>query len=183
MSYMEELKKGFQYAAFGYFFLYINITINKVDLLPAFVGYILFLEAIKFLRKEERELNLLDHPGRLLIIWNLILWILKWFQIEPDWQFVSLISSALNLYFHFQLLTNLASIAGRYEGEKNFKQRILMYRTLQTVILTAVTGITCLESLLSQVWQYVAIAMAVVYLILGICLIKVLLDVRAEITG
>lgn len=181
MSQMEELKKGFQYAAFGYFFLYINITINKVDLLPAFAGYILFVEAIKRLDKEEKELMLLENVGRILIVWNLILWGLAWIYKEINWQFLQLLFSTLNLYFHFQLLTNLASLAGKYQGTENFDGKILMYRTLQTLIITVATVVTCFASLIPDVWQYVSIGLAVVYLIIGICLVKVLLDVRAAI--
>ena len=43
---LERIRSGLLRAAWGYIFLYFNININQISLLPAFVGYILFLAAI-----------------------------------------------------------------------------------------------------------------------------------------
>ena len=39
---LERVRSGLLRAAWGYIFLYFNININHISLLPAFVGYILF---------------------------------------------------------------------------------------------------------------------------------------------
>ena len=181
MTNYQKLYDGISKAAWGYFFIYFNININSVSLIPSFVGYLLFLSAINYLQEEERELSLLHTLGVILVVWHSVAWITSWFSFNLDgaWQFVDIINSLVNLYFHFQLLTNLASIATKYQPE-GYEQdaKLLRYRTLQTVMLTAVLIITRLHPWLSEVWTYISVVMLIVYLIAGICLMKALFDLR-----
>lgn len=181
MTNYQKLYDGISKAAWGYFFIYFNININSVSLIPSFVGYLLFLSAINYLQEEERELSLLHTLGVILVVWHSVAWITSWFSFNLDgaWQFVDIIISLVNLYFHFQLLTNLASIATKYQPE-GYEQdaKLLRYRTLQTVMLTAVLIITRLHPWLSEVWTYISVVMLIVYLIAGICLMKALFDLR-----
>ena len=181
MTNYQKLYDGISKAAWGYFFIYFNININTVSLIPSFVGYLLFLSAIEHLKDEERELSLLHTLGVILVGWHSVAWLVSWFSINLDgaWQFIDIIISLVNLYFHFQLLTNLASIATKYQPE-GYEQdaKLLRYRTLQTVMLTAVLIITHLHPWLSEVWTYISVVMLIVYLIAGICLMKALFDLR-----
>lgn len=181
MTNYQKLYDGISKAAWGYFFIYFNININSVSLIPSFVGYLLFLSAINYLKDEERELSLLHTLGVILVVWHSVAWITSWFSFNLDgaWQFIDIIISLVNLYFHFQLLTNLASIATKYQPE-GYEQdaKLLRYRTLQTVMLTAVLIITRLHPWLSEVWTYISVVMLIVYLIAGICLMKALFDLR-----
>ena len=181
MTNYQKLYDGISKAAWGYFFIYFNININTVSLIPWFVGYLLFLSAIEHLKDEERELSLLHTLGVILVGWHSVAWLVSWFSINLDgaWQFIDIIISLVNLYFHFQLLTNLASIATKYQPE-GYEQdaKLLRYRTLQTVMLTAVLIITHLHPWLSEVWTYISVVMLIVYLIAGICLMKALFDLR-----
>ena len=181
MTDYRKLYDGISKAAWGYFFIYFNINIGSVSLIPSFIGYLLFLSAIKFLQDEERELSLLYTPGVILAVWHGIAWLASWgsFNMDGAWQFIDIIISLLNLYFNFQLLTNLASIASKYQPE-GYEQdsKLLRYRTLQTVMLTAITIITQLHPWLSEIWTYISVVMLIVYLIAGICLMKALFDLR-----
>lgn len=181
MTDYRKLYDGISKAAWGYFFVYFNININTVSLLPSFIGYIFFLSAINYLKDEERELSLLYTLGVMLTLWHGAQWVVSWVGIDLDgaWQFIDIIISLVNLYFHFQLLTNLASIAAKYQPE-GYEQdaKLLRYRTLQTVMLTAITIISTLYPWLSEIWAFVSIAMIIVYLIAGICLLKALFDLR-----
>ena len=181
MTDYRKLYDGISKAAWGYFFIYFNININTVSLLPSFIGYLLFISAINYLKDEERELSLLHTLGVILTLWHGAQWIVGWVGIDLDgaWQFIDIIISLANLYFHFQLLTNLASIAAKYQPE-GYEQdaKLLRYRTLQTVMLTAITIISTLYSWLSETWAFVSIVMMLIYLVAGICLMKALFDLR-----
>lgn len=181
MTDYRKLYDGISRAAWGYFFIYFNININTVSILPSFVGYLLFLSAINYLKDEERELGLLHTLGVILALWHGAEWVMSWLGVSLDgaWQFIDIIISLVNLYFHFQLLTNFASIATKYQPE-GYEQdaKLLRYRTLQTVMLAAITIVTELHPWLSDVWTYIFVVMLIVYLIAGICLMKALFDLR-----
>ncbi|MCI5648477.1 MAG: hypothetical protein ACI4EG_14970 [Fusicatenibacter sp.] len=172
---------GISKTAWGYFFIYFNLSMNSVSLLPSFIGYLLFLSAINDLKDEERELSLLYTMGVILTLWHGAEWIGSWVGADLDgaWQFVDIIISLVNLYFHFQLLTNLASIAAKNQPD-GYEQdaKLLRYRTLQTVMLTAITIIINLYAWLSEMWAVISILLLIVYLIAGICLMKALFDLR-----
>lgn len=181
MTDYQKLYDGISMVAWGYFFAYFNININNVGILPAFVGYLLFLSAITCLEDEERELSLLRTLGVILALWHGAEWLASWFSVSLDgmWQFADIIISLANLYFHFQLLTNLAFIAGRYQPEGyELDSKLLLYRSLQTVLLTAITIVTSLHHWLSEGWTFIAIIMMIVDAIAGICLMKALFDFR-----
>lgn len=177
----HKLYTGISRVAWGYFFLYIDININAVSLLPSFVGYLLFLSAVNHLKEEERELSLLRTLGIILALWHGASWLAGWFSFDLGgvWQFADILVSLVNLYFHFQLLTNLASIAAKYQPEGyNLDSKLLRYRTIQTVILTAITVISHLHPWLMEIWIFISVIMAIVYVIIGICLMKALFDLR-----
>ena len=181
MTDVQNLYNGLTRAAWGYFFLYFDINLGSVSILPAFVGYILFLSAIHYLKEEEKELSLLLTLVKILAVWHAITWLIKWLPIgiNVNLQFITLIINVINLYFHFQLLTNLSYIADRYQSEGlNLNQRMLDYRTLQTVILTGILVLYQFHHLLAPYWDYISNLIGAVYISTGICLIKALLDLR-----
>lgn len=163
-------------------FLYFNININEVSLLPSFIGYLLFLAAIRALEGEERELPLLKTFCVILAVWNAAVWISDWGfgDLEGRWPFADLLISLINIYFQFQFVTNLASIAEKYRTEDDdLHEKMLKYRTWQTIILTVVTISTTLVPSTSEIWKYLSFGMAILYLILVVCLMKALFDLRA----
>ena len=181
MTDYQKLYSGISKAAWGYFFLYFNINFNNVSILPSFVGYLLFLSAIKLLKEEERELSLLHTLGVIMALWTGVEWLASFagLNLEGMWQFIDIIISLVNLYFHFQFLTNLASIAAKYQPDGyELDAKLLRYRTLQTVMLSAIEVIICFQPWLSEAWTVISICMLIVYLIAGICLMKALFDLR-----
>ena len=181
MTHDEKLYRGISKAAWGYFFLYFNINLNTVSILPSFVGYLLFLSAINLLKDEERELSLLRTLGIIMVLWTGAKWLASFAGITIDgmWPFVDIITCLINLYFHFQLLTNLASIAAKYQPDGyEFDTKLLRYRTLQTVMLTAVQIFTCFYPWLSETWAIISFCLVIIYLIAGICLMRVLFKLR-----
>ena len=119
MTDYTKIKNGISKIIWGYFFLYFNINLGTVSILPTFIAYILFLSAIELLKDEERELSLLRPLGVILGIWEAIEWLATCvgYSFDNKWQFLNLIIGLVNLYFHFQFITNLATIAKRYQQQ------------------------------------------------------------------
>ena len=179
MSERENLYKGLTYVIWGYIFLYFDIKMNEITFLPDFVAYFLFLSAIKLLKEEEKELSLIIGFGQILCGWDFIQWIGKWVSLEISIIPVDLIISVISLYFHFQLITNLASIAAKYKTEdSDISEKLLKYRTVQTVILTILSISTIGILWLKDIWAYFMTGMGIVYLIAGLCLIYTLYKLR-----
>ena len=95
MTDYQKLYCGISKAAWGYFFLYFNINFNNVSILPSFVGYLLFLSAIKLLKEEERELSLLHTLGVIMALWTGVEWLASFvgLNLEGMWQFIDIIIS------------------------------------------------------------------------------------------
>lgn len=177
----ENRYNGIGKAAWGYFFIYIDLKINSVSLLPAFVGYLLFLSAIGYLREEERELELLRPLGVVLALWHGINWLASFGGADLNGMLpvVDILIGLVNLYFHFQLLTNLASVARKHQPEGyTLDAELLRYRTVQTVLQTILIVFGYFSELLGGLGVVASLLMMIVCLIAGIGLMKVLFELR-----
>ena len=185
MTDYQKLYTGIGRAAWGYFFIYFDINLNAVSILPSFIGYLLFLSAINHLCDEERELNLLRTLGIILTVWHIASWFASFGAIKLDGMLpaVDIIIGVVNIYFHFQLLTNLASIATKYQSEDHeFDAKLLRYRTMQTVMLTAVIILGYLAKWQTELVTVISVGMIIVYLIVAVLLMKALFDLRRDIS-
>ena len=184
MSDYSNLYKGVSRAAWGYFFICLDININTVSVIPSFIGYILFLSAVNYLKDEERELSLLYGIGVILALWNGADWIasLVAFDLDGVWQFADILIGILSLYFHFQFFTNLASLAAKYQPEgDNSDSKFLHCRTVETLVLTALTIISYVNSHIFAVWGALATGMLIIYAVTGICLMIALFNFRRSL--
>ena len=141
MTDREKLSKAVGQVAWGYIFIYFNINLGPIDILPNFVGYIFILNSIDALAKEEKSTILLKPLIYVLIVWEVLKWINNGFvSFTPSGYIYSLFNTivvVVSLYYNFQLFTNLATIA-----EKNFcneKESLLTLRTVYTLLITAVS--------------------------------------------
>lgn len=185
MTDYQKIYTGIGRAAWGYFFIYFDINLNTVSILPSFIGYLLFLSAINHLCDEERELNLLRTLGIILTVWHIASWFASFGAIKLDGMLpaVDIIIGVVNIYFHFQLLTNLASIAAKYQSEDHeFDAKLLRYRTTQTVMLTAVIILGYLAKWQTELVTVISVGMIIVYLIVAVLLMKALFDLRRDIS-
>ena len=137
----SKLIRGVQYAAWAYFFLYLDINLNRFSLLPNAVGWYLLSRAVTALEEENAALRrenailkawALKQYAFLLPAWDLsqFSWLLSWLALAVE---------LTTLYFHFQFLTDLADIAARHAGEtgRDFSPALLRARTVVTVLSTA----------------------------------------------
>ncbi len=124
--------------AWGYVFLCFNISINldggKVEFLPAWAGYLLMFMALDTVAKWEPSASLLKPLAGILAAEAAVKWAAALIGMEYDFPWLTMLISILNLYFQFQLLTNLSDIAIR--GNSDCGKRLRMLRTVQMVYLT-----------------------------------------------
>lgn len=191
MTDRQPLYTGLSHAAWGYLFLCFDFNVNNVSVLPRFAGWLLFLSAIEKLKEERRDLALLRPLGVLLALWTGADWLASWAGRDVDGLLppLDLIVAVANLYFLFQFLTDLAALAESLcpapEGPL-LSRRILRCRTVQTVLVTALSLVLCLPALPrlpEWVSQGVPAALALVYCLLGVLLIGTLFRLRKALPG
>lgn len=137
----ETIYHGLSHAAWGYFFLHIHLQVNGIDILPAFVGWLLLLSACRSLSGERRDLALLRPLGVLRAGWSGLDWLLSWGGggVGGHVLFLDLVVAAAGLYFHFQFLTDMAALAGQYQPEgSDLARRLCRRRTVYILLDTAI---------------------------------------------
>lgn len=139
MNERTQLCRGAAQAAWGYLFLFLDVTLFGFNVLPNFVGYALFLAAISNLSAQRRDLRLLRPLGLLLLVWNLALWGAGLWGVTLASRFLILdaLVAVAGLYFHFQFFTDCAALAALYSGG-TLERRLLRWRTVLVVLQTAV---------------------------------------------
>lgn len=171
----RELCEAISKIVWGYILLHLDFNLNTLDILPNWAGYLLFISALPTIGEEEESAKLLKPLGTILATLEVVSWINKgfvnsYFNLEA----VSIIASAISLYFHFQLLTNLAGIAHKYECSQ--EKKLLNLRTVKTLLTTFFAIITSLE-----IENYVINALLIVFLIVTIWICKVLFSFKKEL--
>ncbi|MBR4020616.1 MAG: CCA tRNA nucleotidyltransferase [Firmicutes bacterium] len=161
-NYKDALKK----IAWGYVFLYFNLNFGLVDILPAWVGYILIQQALDGVAEREPSAKLLNPFAFVLITVELIRWVILWFAEEPALPWISVLTGIIGLYFHFQLLTNLADTATR--ACSAYGRKIRFYRTLQVLLVTVLTMMDM--AIIPAAWEPVTwgVLLATAVLIIGL---------------
>lgn len=139
MTDRKTLYNGLSYAAWGYLFLYVDLNLNGVSILPRFVGWLLFLAAVEKLKEARRNLALLRPLGAVMVDWTALDWAASWAGADIDGRFLplDLLTGVAGLYFQFQFLTDMAALAETCVPEEPaLRRQILRCRTMQTVLLT-----------------------------------------------
>ncbi|MBQ8813899.1 MAG: hypothetical protein IJZ85_05330 [Lachnospiraceae bacterium] len=136
MTKQEELYGAVRKIAWGYILIHVHINLGTLDVLPDWLGYYFMYAALPILTQEEETAKLLRPLGLGLTIWNGIDWVLKLVGagIGGVGYLLSMVVSVVALYFHFQLLTNLAGIAERYGCPES--GRLIQLRNVRTVLAT-----------------------------------------------
>ena len=181
MTDRETLYRGASHAAWGYFFLYLDVNLGALNILPDWAAYLLFLSAIRKLQGERRDLALLRPLGILLALWNGIDWLAAFGggSVSGHLPPVDLVISVVQLYFHFQFLTDCAGLAAAYQSPgEGVDARLLRWRTLQTVLLTAAVCLTYLPLDWEGAGAVVLTLLAAACVIAGLCIMAALFALR-----
>lgn len=121
MSDTSPVRQALTKIAWGYVLLFLNFNLgvngHTVDVLPNWLGYLLFFSAIGLLGTQLRDLTLLKPFCVLLGVLAAVDWgtVLLTGQALLDGFFIlSALRTCLSIYFSFQLLTDLALLSESY---------------------------------------------------------------------
>lgn len=181
MTQYQQLYTGVSRAAWGYLFVYLDLKLGNVSILPSFVGIFLFLSCVDLLEEFRRDLALLRPLGRILALWHIGSWLASWFGVTLDAYFsiLPLMIRLASLYFHFQLLTDLAGLAMVYQKEDSaLDRRILKWRTLHTLLLTAMALIPYPLEYAPDWQSFFLTGLAMFGVFTGFCIMAALFDLR-----
>lgn len=166
MRYLNAVGK----LCWGYFFIYINLYIGTIDILPTWVGFLLIYAALDGVAVMDPSAKLIKPFALLLMAESGAEWMLEIFGATVDLYWIDILIGAISLYFHFQLLTNLAGIAESRESA--YSNKLKKLRSMQTVFLTIMA--------LMPVGQKVNISLAengVFVFVLGLASVVVMLSI------
>lgn len=166
MSYAEQLSKQVYNIAAAYFFLHVDITLFLVNICPDWIGYLFILHALKTIGVAEPSILLLRPLCMILLVWEGMQWLFAVLDFSMEVVLLEVIVFIVQLYFHFQLLTNLASVALRYSNVSS-RDNLLLYRTVRTVLSTAVYLLTPWM----EYNHWLQIGMISIYVIVGFCFV------------
>lgn len=173
----KKLAYAISLIAWGYLFLYFNVTLGTMNIVPNWVGYLMMGKAIKELKEASPAMGLLGPLCILLTALEMWFWTLTLIGIDSQHyllQLLSLLLAVAAIYFHFQLLTNLVEALGR-AGEP-WRKELLNLRTVRTV-LAAVMALPVL-------WAdhlVVTVVLAIAGILVGISISAVLFWCRNAI--
>lgn len=110
--------EGLTKAAWAFVFLYLDINLGTLNLLPQWAGYLLLWKSIALLEGERRDLALLRPFCLGLGLWSAAEWGLALFGLSLEGRFLPLdaVVAAVSLYCIFQFLTDLAALADAHQG-------------------------------------------------------------------
>ena len=166
MDERKNLQRAVLLMAMGYVFLHIDVTIG-INLLPDWVGYWLLYAALPRLSREEPEAGLLKPLAAIILGYGLLDWVVGIAGSSMELPVIDLVINVLGLYFHFQLLTNLASVVRRYGCPH--ERKIFHLRTGRTLLSTA--------AVLPITWEPFLAAVLAAYLIVVVWICLVLFTV------
>lgn len=178
----ESLYRALSNGAWGYLFLNFDLNIGTVSVTPRFVGWLLFVAAIRDLSPERRDLALLRPLALLLAACSGADWLLSWVHgsVGGHILFLDLLMAAAAIYFHFQFLTDLAALAQLRQPEGGSLDRRLRRRRTVYILLT--TGVSVLMHLSGERYAgfqgYAALGLSAAALITALCIMAGVFELR-----
>ncbi|MBQ8390708.1 MAG: hypothetical protein IJX52_06995 [Oscillibacter sp.] len=166
---MNERKKPYtlpdavQSVFWGYILISLHLNLCAIDILPDWLGYLFFLEALPLLTQESPSAALLRPLGKALAVWNGFTWVANILGGDIVYA-LNLIFSLISLYFHFQLLTELMTVAQNHQCSQ-WKQ-LGRLRTARTIILTIAALPVNWEA---HLWVYMGFAIVGLLVTAAIC--------------
>lgn len=129
----NQLSRAIKHVAIGYLLLIFNLNLATINIIPNWISYLLFYKAIKPISNYEKSTTLLKSFSIGLGIYEFIIWLTAIFTIKLNNYLIITIVGICTLYFHFQLLTNIANIAKQHQCRQ--AKAIYRLRTIKTILL------------------------------------------------
>lgn len=174
MNNRTQLAAAVKRIAWAYVLLHVHINLGTLDVLPDWAGDLMIVSALGVLAQEEPSAGLLKPFGIILAVWNGVKWIFALLGGSWDGGLLGLIATVVSLYFHFQLLTNLAAVSEKYNCPQT--KRILTLRTVQTVLTTILA-----LPLPWEEWEQAMVLLLIVSLVVVIWICSVLFSLRRSL--
>lgn len=151
--------------AWAYIILHFDFHLGTLNVVPDWLGYTFIIHALADLREAEPSAELLRPLGILLGVVDGIGWFGEMLGFSMDIPIIGIFVSIISLYFHFQLLTNLAEISELYKCSET--KGILRLRTIRTLLMSLFA--------LPLPWEQIEIVSLILVLVnlvvgIGICI-------------
>lgn len=127
----NPLAKAIKQVAWGYLLLMFNFNLTTINIIPNWLSYLFFYKALKPISKYEKTVLLLKPLNLCLGLYEFFIWILSILAIKLDTYLITAIIGICALYFHFQLLTNIAKLHQCRQAKSLYRLSIM-----RTVLLT-----------------------------------------------
>lgn len=161
----KTLSSAIKKIAISYILIYLHINISVIDILPDWLGYFLIVSVLPVLSQKEKSAQLLKPFGIALGVWNIVEWLLKIAGDELNFYVISLVFSIITIYFHFQLITNIANL----DIEEPKKKRLLNLRTATVILHTVLTFSLFIPTVIdidNEIYTYVLMIMLIPQLVI-----------------
>lgn len=161
----KTLSSAIKKIAISYILIYLHVNISVIDILPDWLGYFLIVSVLPIISEKEKSAQLLKPFGIAIGVWNIAEAILSLMGAEWNLTIISLVFNVVTIYFHFQLITNIANL----DIEEAKKKRLLNLRTA-TVLLHTVTSLALLVPTMFdidyEIYSYFVIVMLIPQLVI-----------------
>ena len=161
----KTLSSAIKKIAISYILIYLHINISVIDILPDWLGYFLIVSVLPVLSQKEKSAQLLKPFGIAIGIWNIVEWLLKIAGDELNFYVVSLVFSIITIYFHFQLITNIAAL----DIEETKQKRLLNLRTATVILHTVLTLSLLVPTIIDidgEIYYYILMLMLIPQLVI-----------------
>ena len=161
----NTLSSAIKKVAISYVLIYLHINISVIDILPDWLGYFLIVSVLPVLSQKEKSAQLLKPFGIALGVWNIVEWLLKIAGAEFNLTIINIVFSIITIYFHFQLITNIAAL----DIEETKRKRLLNLRTATVILHTVLRISVLLPSVISvdnEIYSYIMMFLLIPQLII-----------------
>ncbi len=161
----KTLSSAIKKIAISYILIYLHINISVIDILPDWLGYFLIVSVLPIISENEKSAQLLKPFGIAIGVWNILGWLLKIADTELNLSVINLVFSIITIYFHFQLITNIASL----DIEEHKKKKLLDLRTATVILHTVLTFSLFIPTVIDvddEIYTYILMLMLVPQLII-----------------
>lgn len=161
----KTLSSAIKKIAISYILIYLHINISVIDILPDWLGYFLIVSVLPVLSQKEKSAQLLKPFGIAIGIWNIVEWLLKIAGDELNFYVISLVFSIITIYFHFQLITNIAAL----DIEETKQKRLLNLRTATVILHTVLTLSLLVPTIIDidgEIYYYILMLMLIPQLVI-----------------
>lgn len=178
---IDSICIGVKRIAWGFFIVLFNFNLGILNILPDWAGYMIMVSALSFISDEKESAKLLKPIGIILILWNMADWVFEILSVTNYFEFIGIVPSVLNIYFCFQLFTDLADIAEKYSCSQS--KTLLVLRSIY-VVFTSVSVIILFYGIIdnsSEFYETLAFVLSLITVLLAVLILVTLFSLSSQL--